>query len=127
GSLYYGDAWFNKRLKVSTGFRYKSNNYILSGMDTRGDYQPYFADVQTYWVYEPSEKFEVSFLGNYSDNNYRIIPQDRTTEFGHVQEVKQLRVFYEGKEETRFQVLTGVLAMEFRPGGYSGRTRHRFS
>lgn len=127
GSAYLGDAWFNNRLKVSTGFRYKSNNYILSGMDTRGDYQPNFADLQTYWVYEPSEKWEISFLGNYSDNNYRIIPNNRTTQFGHVQQAKQLRVFFDGQEQTRFQVLTGILATEFRANGFQSKIRHRLS
>jgi hypothetical protein len=127
GQVYVGTPLFNRRLKVSNGFRYKSNNYLLSGLDTRGDYQPVFMDFQSYWAYDPSEKFEVSLLVNYSDNNFRLIPQNRSTTFGHVQEAKQLNIFFSGQEITRFQVATGILAFDFKPGGLNSRTGHRLS
>lgn len=114
-NLHIEDAIFKNRLKYSIGGRYKSNNYILSGLDTKGDYQPNFFDLQGVITYDINEKFEVSFLGGYSDNNYQVIPSTRTTTFGHVQEAKQLTVYFDGKESTRFIVGNAALTFTVRP------------
>jgi hypothetical protein len=114
-NLHIEDAIFKNRLKYSIGGRYKSNNYILSGLDTKGEYQPNFFDLQSVITYDVNEKFEISFLGGYSDNNYQVIPSTRTTVFGHVQEAKQLTVYFDGKESTRFRVGNAALTFTYRP------------
>jgi hypothetical protein len=114
-NLHIEDAILKNRLKYSIGGRYKSNNYILSGLDTKGEYQPNFFDLQGVITYDVSEKFEISFLGGYSDNNYQMIPSTRTTVFGHVQEAKQLTVYFDGKESTRFRVGNAAFTFAFKP------------
>jgi hypothetical protein len=114
-NLHIEDAIFKNRLKYSIGGRYKSNNYILSGLDTKGEYQPNFFDLQGVITYDVSEKFEISILGGYSDNNYQMIPSTRTTIFGHVQEAKQLTVYFDGKESTRFKVGNAAVTFAYKP------------
>ncbi len=114
-SLHIEDAIFKNRLKYNFGVRYKSNNYILSGLDTKGEYQPNFFDFQGVITYDINEKFEISVLGGYSDNNYQMIPSTRTTIFGHVQEAKQLTVYFDGKESTRFRVGNVAFTFAFKP------------
>lgn len=109
------DALFKRRLKYVMGFRYKSNNYILSGLDTKGAYKPNFIDFQSMVTFDITDRLEIMAMGMYSDNNYHVIPQDRTTQFGHAQDSKQLRVFYEGEEKTRFKTGTGALVLNFHP------------
>lgn len=114
-NLHVEDAIFKNRFKYVLGFRYKSNNYILSAMDTKGDYKPNFLDFQSFLTWDVSEKFEINFMGAYSDNNYQVVPQTRTTTFGHVQEAKQLTVYFDGQEITRFQVGSAALIFNFKP------------
>jgi hypothetical protein len=114
-SLHIEDAIIKNRLKYSIGGRYKSNNYILSGLDTKGEYQPNFFDLQGVITYDINEKLEISVLGGYSDNNYQMIPNTRTTIFGHVQEAKQLTVYFDGKESTRFKVGNAAFTFAFKP------------
>lgn len=114
-NLHVEDAIFKNRFKYNIGFRYKSNNYILSSLDTRGEYKPDFIDFQSYLTYDATEKFEVNLMATYSDNNYRVIPENRTTTFGHVQQAKQLNVYFDGQEITRFQVASGALTFNFKP------------
>jgi hypothetical protein len=114
-NLQFEDAIFKNRLKYNVGVRYKSNNYVLSGLDTKGEYQPNFFDFQGVLTYDINEKFEISFLGGYSDNNYQMIPSTRTTIFGHVQEAKQLTVYFDGKESTRFKVGNAAFTFAYKP------------
>src|SRR5690606_12906453 len=91
------------------------NNFILSSLDTKGDYKPNFLDFQSFLSYDVSEKFEINLMGTYSDNNYLVVPQNRQTTFGHVQEAKQLNVYFDGQESTRFQVGSAALIFNYKP------------
>jgi hypothetical protein len=97
------------------GMRYKSNQYILKAMDTKGEYKPTFTDVQTYLSYELSPKFEIAFLGNYARNNYTVVPEDRETAFGTINEAYKFRVYFEGQEVDRFENYMGALSLSWKP------------
>jgi hypothetical protein len=56
----------NQRLRQITGFRYRTLNTVLQGLDTKGDYIPTYTDLQSYWTYDISDKVELGFLGLYS-------------------------------------------------------------
>ena len=114
-NVHMEDAILKNRLKYNIGFRYKSNNYILSSLDTKGEYKPDFIDFQSFITYDATEKFEVNLMASYSDNNFRLIPENRTTTFGHVQQAKQLNVYFDGQEITRFQVASGALVFNYKP------------
>lgn len=105
----------NGNLSWLSGFRYKSNRYILQAMETKGDYQPSFTDFQGWIGYRFNEQSELSFLGNYARNNYRVIPSDRETAFGTLNEAYRFRVYFEGQEVARFENFMGALSYSYRP------------
>lgn len=103
-----GDA-FNHRLHHISGFRYKRNKYLLNSLETSGDYDPKFADFQTYVTYDLTERVEVGFLGNYSSNVYNFWPKDRTTKFGLYNQPMELRMYFEGGERDSYRTLMGAI------------------
>ena len=115
GSAHIEDISANKKFTYITGFRYKSNQYLLNTFDTKGDYKPFFTDWQTYLNYEISEKWNIGFLGNFASNSYQFIPENRRTSFGTVKDAVQLFVLYDGQEIDRFITLTGAVSANYRP------------
>lgn len=115
GSAHLEGSTDNHRLTHISGFRYKSNQYILKSMDTQGDYQPTFIDFQTYWTFDVTDKFEVNFLGNFAQNKYLFIPTTRETSFGTVHEALKLKIYFDGQELNQFTTFTGALAAHYRP------------
>jgi len=115
GSLHLEGTGFNKRLTHITGVRYRSNQYVLGTLDTEADYQPVFADIQTYLTYDLSEKWEIGFLGNYARNRYEFIPETRETNFGTIQQALRLTIFFEGQEVTDYETWFGAITNTFQP------------
>jgi hypothetical protein len=103
------------RLTYQIGVRQKSNQYLLGAMETRGDYRPSFTDLQTFVTYDVSDKFEINFLGNISRNRFRMVPQTRQTEFGHVNEALRLTVYFDGQEIDDFNTAMGAFSGIWRP------------
>lgn len=112
-SAYVGTA--GKRFTQMHGIRYKTNRYLLGTLDTKGEYQPNFIDYQTFLTYQLAPKWEVSFLGNFSRNNYIFSPKDRDTKFGTYNQAENFKIFFEGQEKDLFQTLFGSFALNFRP------------
>ncbi len=110
GSAHIEGASKNYRLSHISGFRYRSNQYILGSLDTQGDYKPAFSDFQTYITYDWRENFELSFLGHYSNNKYQFIPQNRETEFGTINQALRFTVFFDGQEIDEFETFTGAIS-----------------
>jgi hypothetical protein len=115
GTLHVEDATLKKRLRYVTGLRFRSNNYILRALDTKGEYKPFFVDWQGYVEYSIRENLEISALGMYSLNSYNFVPQNRQTSFGTVNQAYSLRVFFEGREVTRFRTGLGALTLNYKP------------
>jgi len=97
-----------------TGLRYKSTRYVLSSLDTKGNYKPTFIDFQTYLTFDVSDKFEIDFLGNFAQNKYLFAPETGETSFGTVHEALKLKVYYEGQELNQFTTYTGAVAGHYR-------------
>lgn len=114
-SLHLEGSSRDRRFMYLLGFRQKSNQYILKGLETKGDYKPSFTDLQGMLLYEVNPKLEFSFLGNYARNSYELTPKDRTTSFGTINEALQLRVFFEGKEVDRFKNYMGAFTTNYKP------------
>jgi len=117
GSLQLEGISKSEKWTHNTGFRYKSNTYILNTLDTQGDYDPRFTDLQSYITFSPKPygPFEFAFLGNYARNKYRFIPQTRETDVGTINEALRLTVFFEGQEVTQFQTFFGALSTRWMP------------
>ncbi len=60
----------NKKWSAVTGVRYRNNSLLVNSQDTETNYTPTFADIQTNINYDISEKWQMSFLGNISQNKY---------------------------------------------------------
>lgn len=109
------DAILKKRLRYVTGLRFRSNNYLLRALDTKGEYKPYFLDWQGNVSFDIRENLELSLLGMYSLNSYNFVPQNRQTSFGTVNQAYSLRVFFEGREITRFRTGIGSFTLDYKP------------
>lgn len=114
-SVHLEGTGLDKRLTHISGVRYRTNQYILGSLETDGDYQPVFVDVQTYLTYDLSEKWEIGFLGNYARNKYEFIPETRQTDFGTIQQALRLTIFFEGQELTNYETWFGALINTYKP------------
>jgi hypothetical protein len=110
-SGYLEDASKNGRWSHISGIRYKTNQYLLGSLDTKGDYAPSYVDVQSLIHYNIGSQWSVDVLANYSQNNYSFVPTTRETTFGTISEVKQLTIYFEGQEKDLFQTGFGALAL----------------
>ena len=97
------------KLTGIVGLRYRDNSLFVNAKQTETNYQPTFADAQTYLTYKFNNKFELGFLGNIAINNYSYEPLTRQTNFGTLQDPIALLVFYEGQEEDRYDTYFGAL------------------
>ncbi|MFI5148649.1 MAG: TonB-dependent receptor [Bacteroidia bacterium] len=118
GSLLGGSAeveGISKDLRFTymLGVRYKSNAYLLKTLDTRGDYKPNFTDAQLYLTYDLNESWQLSFLGNLARNQYLLIPTDRQTQFGTLNQALQLDVYFDGREVSTYQTDFGALTLAY--------------
>jgi hypothetical protein len=114
-SIHLEGASKNKRFTWITGLRQKSNQYLLNAMETKGEYRPSFTDFQGLLTYAITPKLDVSLLGNYSKNIYRLVPEDRETSFGTLNEALRLKVYFEGEEDDRFDNGTAALSFNWHP------------
>ncbi|MDP4267624.1 MAG: carboxypeptidase-like regulatory domain-containing protein [Bacteroidota bacterium] len=96
------------------GYRQKSNSYVLKSLDTQGDYKPSFTDVQSIITYEPDNKWEFSFLGNYANNKYDFIPQTQETEFGTLNQALKLKIYFDGQEVDKFNTYMGAISATYK-------------
>jgi hypothetical protein len=115
GSAHIEGSAFNRKFTHITGVRYKSNQYLLKTMQTKGDYKPSFFDLQTFLTFDAGKNLEISFLGNMARNSYQVIPQSRQTAFGTYQQTMNFTVYYEGQEKDRFSTLLGALTFDYHP------------
>ena len=100
----HGDSTYSQM----HGLRYKTSKYMLGGLATAGNYQPTYIDYQTYIAWKMPHKWEMSFLGNVSQNDYRFQPDSLSESFGG-QDAKNLSIYYDGQEKDRF--LTAFAAL----------------
>ena len=61
----------DKKWSQVSGIRYRNNSLLVNSQETQSNYTPIFADFQTNVNFTPSDKWEWSFLGNISSNDYQ--------------------------------------------------------
>ncbi|MEO8591154.1 MAG: TonB-dependent receptor [Flavobacteriales bacterium] len=113
-SVHIENTMAHMRLRQTTGFRYRTNQVVLSGLDTQGEYRPVYTDLQSYWTYDLSDKVELGFLGLYSTNRYNVVPQSRETEFGPFNQALRFTVYFDGQEKTEFETYFGALSVNVK-------------
>ncbi|KIO53522.1 TonB-dependent receptor [Flavobacterium hibernum] len=104
----------NKKWSAVTGVRYRNNSLLVNSQDTQTNYTPTFADIQTNINYDISKKWQMSFLGNISQNKYLYQPLTRETKFGTIDQPMSLAVYYEGKERDQYDTYFGALKTTYK-------------
>ena len=115
GSSHFEGTTKNGRLSYLVGVRHKTNQYLLNSLDTEAEYKPVFSDIQTFINYELNTNWKINFLGNISQNKYQMVPQNRETEFGTINEALKLRIYFEGQEIDKYETYFGALNTVFQP------------
>ncbi|OWW23585.1 TonB-dependent receptor [Zobellia sp. OII3] len=103
----------DKKLSTINGIRYRNNSLFVNSQDINTNFNPTFADFQTFTTYQFSRKFHLDFLGNVSINDYQNEPRDRQTNFGTIAEPKSLQIYYQGEEHNRYNTILGALKANY--------------
>jgi hypothetical protein len=104
----------NGKLTWLAGARFKSSKLMLKTLDSEGDYQPVFFDLQSVLNYRTGINSTLSLLTTYSSNIYNFIPRSRSSTFGSEAIAYQLYVLFNGSEKDSYNTLNTVLTWEFR-------------
>ncbi|OYX86143.1 MAG: TonB-dependent receptor [Flavobacteriales bacterium 32-34-25] len=123
GSLAVDAVSKNNKWTSVTGVRYRNNSLLVNSQDTETNYTPSFIDVQTNVNYKASSKWQWSFLGNISQNNYNYQPLTRKTRFGTIDNPMELNVVYEGQEKDQYSTYFGALKTTYQ---VSDKLKFRF-
>lgn len=119
GSFNIGGAIKNKagekKFTFITGVRYKSNQYILKSLETQGQYNPSFLDLQGFFTYRFSDKLRIEYITNYARNRFAFKPVDRETTFGVVNQVLRLNIYFDGQEGDSYQTYMNGFAIVQNP------------
>lgn len=103
------------RFDFLLGARYRNNGYLLNSLPTKGSYKPIFADIQFITNYALTEKLNWSILGHYSSNKYNFEPQSAQTDFGVANEAYRFNIYFDGQENTQFEVYTAASSLNWKP------------
>jgi len=104
----------NSKLTYLLGARYKTTAYLLNALETKGAYRPDFTDIQSLITYRINSKWEVSGLGYFSRNKYKLIPESRQTDFGTIQEAYRLNIYFEGQEVDQYRTGMGAITISHK-------------
>ena len=105
----------DKRFTYLAGARYKTNQYLLNALETKGSYLPVCVDFQSLLTYNLTDKLEMSVLGYVSSNNYTMIPESRETRFGTYFTPLRLTMYFEGQEIDKYDSRMGAITLTHKP------------
>jgi hypothetical protein len=105
----------NKKFTYLAGARYKTNQYLLNSLETKGNYMPVFLDVQSLLTYELNKKFEISVLAYLSSNKYNLVPESRETNFGTYFTPLRLTMYFDGREADTYASRMGAITLTQKP------------
>ncbi len=104
-----------RKFRYLVGARYKTTRYLLGSLDTKGEYIPNFADIQTYLTFDLTRNWQLAFLGNFNRSEYQFTPVERSTGLGLVNFALQLVSVFEGQEIDDFTTYMGGLSLTYLP------------
>jgi hypothetical protein len=113
----------NRLVAWSIGARYRTNSYLLKSLDTKGEYRPSALDIQSFITFDINPKLKIEFLGNIANNKYLVIPTNRQTNFGTVNNALRFTVFFDGQELMQYTTFMGGLSATYRP---NSKTKLKF-
>jgi hypothetical protein len=113
----------NRLVAWSIGTRYRTNVYLLKSLDTQGEYRPNALDFQTFLTFDVNPRWKIEFLGNIANNKYLVIPTNRQTNFGTVNQALRFTVFFDGQELMQYTTLMSGVSATYRP---NSKTKLKF-
>lgn len=109
-SAYFGVG--TKKFSWLNGVRYKMTRFLLASQrDVNAEYDPKFLDFQTFLSFRPNKRWTIDFIGNISDNHYKFMPSNRSTDYGTQQNVMNFLVYFDGWEKDLFRTYFGNLSI----------------
>jgi len=105
----------NRKFTYLAGVRYKTNQYVLKSLETKGNYKPNFIDIQSVFAYDLTSKIRLSALGYYSSNSYLLVPESRQTNFGTIEEAYRLTIYFDGQEVDKYRMGLGAFTVDYYP------------
>lgn len=114
GSVTFEGNFIENKLSTITSIRFRDNSLFVNSKDTETNYNPLFADVQTFLSYKAAKKWTLDFLGNISINNYNYQPLTRRATFGTISDPQELVVVYQGNENDNFRTYFGAINATYR-------------
>ncbi len=105
----------NQKFTYLAGARYKTNQYLLNALQTKGSYKPVFLDFQSLLTYNLNEKLELSVLGYISSNTYNLVPESRETRFGTYFTPLRLTIYFDGRESDKYDSRMGAITLTQKP------------
>ncbi|MDO4225475.1 MAG: TonB-dependent receptor, partial [Bergeyella zoohelcum] len=115
GRLSVGGASKDKRLSAMVSARYRNTNLVLNTLNEDTDFNPRYTDFQSYINYRLNDKWNFSFIGFYSKNDYEMLPRKKEVDFGSLQQPIRLNIAYNGKEEDQYRNMMGTASVTFKP------------
>ena len=109
-SAYIG--WGDSLQSQMHGVRYKTSKYMLGALDTKGNYKPNFLDYQTQmtWKVGKQREWDITVLGNISQNSYVFEPDSSETSSGTMENPITKTIYYEGQEKDMFRTAFAALS-----------------
>jgi hypothetical protein len=112
-NAYMEGTAFAKAATGILGLRYRNNSLFVNSRETEAITRPVFIDAQTYFTYQVSPKFELSFLGNIAINSYEFEPLTSQTNFGTVDDAQALIINYDGRENDQYETYFGAMKASY--------------
>ena len=94
GSITFESPFLDKKLSIITSLRYRDNSLFVNSKQIETNFRPRFTDLQSFATYQFTNKLTLSYLSNFSLNNYNYQPTSRRTRFGTIAEPLELNVYY---------------------------------
>jgi hypothetical protein len=113
-TAHFEDVSMNGRLAHISGIRYKTNRYMLGGLDEKGEYDPQFLDFQTYITYRFTENLTYPFLEMHHKIN-TIYSSNKKNNFRHMGYSPQYNYIFSGTGVDDFKTYLGALSANYHP------------
>lgn len=128
----------NQKFTYLTGARMFTLSYLLNSLETKGDYKPFFADLQGMFTYTPIRGYRAPQIRTLKDgtldtlyyaperlkftafvtgarNRFLFTPVGEETTLGTFNQAFRVRTGFEGREVSTYTTLVGSLMAEHRP------------
>lgn len=115
GRLTAGGTTQNGKLSALVSARYRNTNLLLNTMEGDTDFNPIYKDLQAYLNYKINPKWNLSFIGYISQNDYEMIPKSKVVDFGSLLQPLKLTVGFAGKEQDFYRSMMGTASINFKP------------